>query len=448
MIQSILSLVQRFAGAVDVPGTDWKRIITTILGAHFAFETIMSLRQLRVLKRTERPAEVKSFVDQDTYDKTQSYGRAKLQLSIVESVYDLAVTLAIYKMGALPMAWGWAQRAVSWLGWSRFSGPIAQSLAFFAIQTPITQLISAPFSLYRNFVLEEKFGFNKMTLGLWVTDTVKSLGLAVALGGPIMAALLKIIDYFGDVFFVYATIFVLGLNLVMMVVYPLFIDPIFNKNTPLEDGELRTAINKLAGDLKFPLGEVYVQDSSRRSAHSNAYFTGLPWFKRIVIFDNLIANSSVEEVVAVLAHELGHWKRNHIPRLLAMNLSVVMTTFGLFSAFAKNASLYQSLGFAPGTMPIIVGFIVFSDLLKPIEAPITFVQSFVTRKYEYEADRFAVDLGYGGKLASSLITMMKKDLATVNADWLYSTYHYSHPILPERLRAIYAADPSAAPKAE
>ncbi|PRT57030.1 CAAX prenyl protease 1 [Wickerhamiella sorbophila] len=448
MIDYILKFVQQLAGAVDVPGTDWKKVIGTILGAHFAFETVMNLRQLSVLKRTQRPEVVKTFVDQDTYDKTQAYGRAKLQVSIVQGVYDLAMTYAVYKYGGLPRMWGWAQKAVSWLGWSRFSGPIAQSVAFFAIQTPLTQLIAAPFSLYNTFVLEEKFGFNKMTLGLWITDMVKTLGLSVALGGPIMAALLKIIDYFGDVFFVYATLFVLGLNLVMMVVYPLFIDPIFNKNTPLEEGELRTAINKLAGDLKFPLGEVYVQDSSRRSAHSNAYFTGLPWFKRIVIFDNLIENSSVEEVVAVLAHELGHWKRSHIPRLLTMNLSIVLATFGLFSAFAKNASLYRSLGFAPGTMPIIVGFIVFSDLLKPVEAPINFIQSYITRMYEYEADRFAVDLGYGGKLASALTTMMKKDLATVNADWLYSTYHYSHPILPERLRAIYDADPSAKPKTE
>ncbi len=202
---------------------------------------------------------------------------------------------------------------------ARVSGEITQSVVFFLAFAFIQQVLGIPASLYENFVLEEKYGFNKLTLRTYVTDLLKGQALLVALGGPVMAALLAIIQRTGDSFYYYVWAFNIALQMFMITIYPIVILPLFNKLSPLEPGPLKDGIEALSKKLQFPLTQLFVIDGSKRSAHSNAYFFGLPWKKHIVIYDTLIEKSETQEIVAVLGHELGHWSLSHTIKLFALS---------------------------------------------------------------------------------------------------------------------------------
>ena len=232
--------------------------------------------------------------------------------------------------------------------------------------------------------MEEKFGFNKMTIGLWLMDKVKGQLLTIALGFPIGAGILKIIKDTGPNFFYYLWLFVLGVSLVAVTVYPILIVPLFNKLTPLEPGKLKDSIDALAKKLKFPLGELSVIDGSKRSSHSNAYFTGLPWKKKIVIYDTLLEQSNDREVEAVLAHELGHWSMSHTTKLLAISQFHVFYTFALFSAFVSNRSMYRSFGFH-NEMPVLIGFMLFNEVFGPTDSIVKLFMNIITRTFEFQA---------------------------------------------------------------
>ena len=334
----------------------------------------------------------------------------------------------------------------------RFSGEISHSVLFFFTFSLISQVLSLPVSYYSTFVLEEKFGFNKQTVKLWVTDMLKGQGLMVVLGTPLLSAFLKIIQATGTRFFYYLWLFGIVVQLFAITIYPIFILPLFNKLSPLEPGELKSGVESLAQRLKFPLKSLFVIDGSKRSAHSNAYFFGLPWKKHIVIYDTLIEKSEPQEVVAVLGHELGHWSLAHTTKLFAIAQVCLPTyhrhpltdstlqfhmfyIFALFSVFISNNSLYSSFGFHR-THPIIIGFILFSDALAPMDAVVKLAMNILSRKFEFEADTFAKDLGYQNELARSLIKLQVQNLSTMDADWMYASYHYSHPIWAESLAAL------------
>ena len=202
---------------------------------------------------------------------------------------------------------------------SKYSGEIVHTLIFFFTFNIITTALNLPISYYSTFVVEEKFGFNKQTFKLWVMDTVKGQGLIVAFGAPLLSGFLAIIQKTGNSFFYYLFLFSVAVQVSAITIYPILILPLFNKLSPLEDGPLKTGVECLAKRLDFPLKELYVIDGSKRSAHSNAYFYGLPWKKHIVIYDTLIENSDTEEVVAVLSHELGHWSLSHTTKLLGVS---------------------------------------------------------------------------------------------------------------------------------
>jgi len=207
-------------------------------------------------------------------------------------------------------------------------------------------------------------------------------------------------------------------------------------------------VENLAKRLKFPLSELHVIDGSKRSAHSNAYFFGMPWKKHIVIYDTLIEKSETKEVVAVLAHELGHWSLGHTTKLFGISQAHFFYIFALFSVFINNKSLYQSFGFYK-EFPIIIGFILFSDALAPMDTVIKLLMNILSRRYEFQADGFAKGLGYKTELARSLIKLQIQNLSTMDADWMYASYHFSHPILSERLGALgWYGDEKADEKAE
>lgn len=248
----------------------------------------------------------------------QAYGRAKAQFGFVSSLYNQLSNTLFVQYDILPKIWGltgvWLAR---WLP-QRFQGEISHSVLFFLTFNIVTQLLSLPMSYYSTFILEEKFGFNKQTKKLWITDMLKGQALMVALGTPVLSAFLKIIQTTGTQFFYYLWVFAIVVQIFGITIYPIFILPLFNKLSPLEPGELKTGVESLAGKLKFPLHSLFVIDGSKRSAHSNAYFFGMPWKKHIVIYDTLIEKSEPQEVVAVLGHELGHWSLSHTTKLMAI----------------------------------------------------------------------------------------------------------------------------------
>lgn len=395
----------------------------------------MSLRQYRKLQSKTIPKALQGVIEQETFDKSQAYGRAKAKFGFFTSVYGLVQNLAILSFNLLPWMW-YATGSLVPKFPAQVQGPILNSILFIFAFVNISTVLNLPTSLYSTFVLEESFGFNKSTLKLFFTDMIKSSLLGMVIGTPVLYAFLKIIDYFGKSFFVYLWAFFLAFQFVMITVYPIFIQPLFNKLEPLPEGKLRSEVEKLASSLQFPLKHLYVIDGSKRSAHSNAYFFGLPWAKHIVLFDTLIEQSSTEQVVAVLAHELGHWKLSHTSRLLAISQVQIFFTFALFSAFISNNSVYQSFGFPAGVKPILVGFLLYNDILTPLDSVLTLLMNMLSRKHEYEADEFAAKLNYKDELAEALIKLQVSNLSTMDPDTWFSAYHHSHPVLTERLRAI------------
>lgn len=249
----------------------------------------------------------------------QAYGRAKAKFKFVSDLYGLTQHLYFIYDNVYARIWGITGLWLAHYAPARFSGEKTQSVAFMIGLMFLQSLLSMPTGLYHSFVLEEKFGFNKMTLRTYFMDMIKEQALVIVLGGPVTAAILAIIQRTGESFFYYVWAFSVVLQLFMITIYPIFILPLFNKLTPLEDGALKERVEALAKRLEFPLTNLFVIDGSKRSAHSNAYFFGLPWKKHIVIYDTLIEKSETQEIVAVLGHELGHWSLSHTIKLFALS---------------------------------------------------------------------------------------------------------------------------------
>ena len=314
----------------------------------------------------------------------QAYGRAKAKYGFVSGLISQVKSLAVLRYNVYPKFWAltglWATRFLP----ERFQGEIAHGLVFAFAASFIETILGLPLSYYYHFVLEEKFGFNKQTITLWVTDMVKGQALSLAFGIPLGWGFFKIIQKTGDSFFYYLWLFALGVQLFAITIYPIFIVPLFNKLTPLQPGPLKERVEALAARLQFPLGELQVIDGSKRSAHSNAYFAGLPWKKKIVIYDTLLEKSEDKEVEAVLAHELGHWKMGHTTRLLLISQFHLFFMFAMFRVFINNNSLYESFGFAK-ERPMMIGFILFNEVFSPTDAIVKLMMNIFTRKMEYEA---------------------------------------------------------------
>ncbi|KAI6085988.1 peptidase family M48-domain-containing protein [Hypoxylon rubiginosum] len=429
-----MDILQRLARFLDRPLFPWKKLIIGFSVAQYCFEEFLSLRQYGVLKKIKPPQVLEKEVSQDVYDKSQEYGRAKAKFGFVKGLWGQVQNIAFIHYDVLPKLWSWTGGLLRFLP-ERFSGEISHSIVFVLTFILIQQALSLPANIYHTFVLEEKFGFNKQTPKLFITDMLKSNLLAFLFAPPILAGFLSIVKKTGTQFVTYLWLFTAVLQVFMITVYPIFILPLFNKLSPLEEGPLKAQTEALAKKLKFPLHELFVIDGSKRSAHSNAYFFGLPWKKHIVIYDTLIEKSKSEEVVAVLAHELGHWSLGHTTKLFGISQLNVFYIFSLFSVFINNSSLYADFGFTK-EHPIIIGFILFSDALAPMDLIIKLLMNIMSRRFEFQADAFALNLGYKAELASSLIKLQIQNLSTMDADWMYASYHFSHPILSERLKAL------------
>ncbi|BGP36946.1 zinc metalloprotease [Rhodotorula kratochvilovae] len=473
-------LLQSLQERLADPSIPWKTAILASVVVGELFESWVGSRQrpyLSPILHPTLPSSLKPYITasdaHDTYTKSQAYARHKLNFGSVLSTIGLVETAIFLTDAAKPVlrALGFSVGGADWTllkgfwdaakhvpGVGAHPSEIRQSMGFVALTTLVGTVLAIPADYYKNFVMEEKHGFNKMTKATFVTDIFKNLLVSLVLEVPLIAGIVKIVHYAGQdailriVSWTIAFIFVI--QIAMVVVYPYLIAPMFNKFTPLaEDSPVYPHVKSLAQRLNFPLGRVWVVDGSTRSSHSNAYFFGLPFLtKHIVIYDTLLEKSTPEEVEAVLAHELGHWKGTHIVYLLATSLAQVAFSLSIFSLLLSNRHLLASFGFHPSLAtklahpvsppvgPTIIALYLASTLFSPLSTFLKFVNNSITRRLEYDADAFAAKLGgsYARNLKKALVTIHEKNLAVYGVDHVYSALNHNHPTLVERLEALDA----------
>ncbi|CAL9044647.1 unnamed protein product [Musa banksii] len=404
----------------------------------YFFETYLDIRQHAALKLTNLPKPLEGVISQEKFERARAYSIDKSGFHFIHEAVTILMDTAILYFGILPWFWKVSGNLVAYLGLDA-ENEIMHTLSFLAGVMIWSQITDLPFSLYSTFVIEARHGFNKQTVWLFFRDMFKGICLSILLGPPIVAAIIFIVQKGGPYLAIYLWAFMFALSLVMMTLYPILIAPLFNKFTPLPDGELREKIEKLAASLKFPLKKLFVVDGSTRSSHSNAYMYGFFNNKRIVLYDTLIQQcTNEEEVVAVIAHELGHWKLNHTMYSFIAVQILTFLQFGGYTLVRNSKDLFESFGF--DTQPILIGLIIFQHTVIPLQHLVNFGLNLVSRTFEFQADAFAKKLGYAKALRAGLIKLQEENLSAMNTDPWYSAYHYSHPPLVERLTAIEEPD--------
>ena len=316
----------------------------------------------------------------------QAYARAKAQSSFIESCVKLAKSIALIQLDVVFALWTFSRLLLTRVFPESYHTDIIHALIFMCINSTFHIVPQLWFSFYNTFVIEEKFGFNKTTIQTWTLDNIKLYTLSYVVRLITGFGMLKIIEYAGDSFFYFLWIFLSAFMLLVNTLNPIIIMPMFNKFTPLEPGPLRQSVEDLTSKLRFPLADLKVMDAGRRSSHSNALFTGFPWKKHIIVYDTLLSQNSDEEVLAVIAHELGHWKGGHVWKLLLSAEFHIFYMYALFSIFIKNASFYEEFGFSHET-PIAAGYELYSLILSCIIPFVLFITYGFSRSFEYDAGR-------------------------------------------------------------
>ncbi|MBE0653451.1 MAG: M48 family metallopeptidase [Bacteroidales bacterium] len=400
-------------------------ILLAILTLGFILERWLDILNLKHIKE-DLPEELKDVFEPERYRKSQSYKRVNTRFSFLTSGFSLVVILLMLFLGGF--AW------VNQLAYSAVENYILVALVFFGILMLASDILNTPFDLYDTFVIEEKFGFNKTTPKTYILDKLKGWLLGAILGGGILALVIWFYQLTGKNFWIWAWILASGFMIFMTMFYSNLIVPLFNKQTPLEEGELRSSIQEFSEKVGFKLKNIYVIDGSKRSTKANAYFTGLGAKKRIVLYDTLIEDLSKEEIVAVLAHEIGHYKKKHT--LTGTVLSILQTglTLFLFSLFLNNPELSRALGVEEPNFHI--SMIAFGVLYTPISIVIGLLFNLFSRKNEYQADRFASENYAADPLISALKKLSRKNLSNLTPHPVYVFFHYSHPPLLQRIRAM------------
>jgi STE24 endopeptidase len=409
------------------------------LVASLAVKFWLSTRQVRHVAR-HRDAVPPAFAQTVTlgaHQKAADYTVAKSRVGLAETAFGAAVLLGWTLLGGLDAL---NRALVGWLGTG-----MTQQLALLAAFAVIGGLLDLPFSLYNTFVVEERFGFNKMTWKLWLVDMAKGTVLGAAIGLPIAALIVWLMGAAGEWWWLWAWAVWMGFNLLLLVVYPTFIAPLFNKFQPLEDETLKARVTALMQRCGFAAKGLFVMDGSKRSAHANAYFTGFGAAKRVVFFDTLLAKLSPGEVDAVLAHELGHYKHRHIVKRIVVMFAVSLAGFALLGWLASRTWFYTGLGVRPNLdgpndalalLLFLLAVPVFSYFISPLMARFS-------RKHEFEADAFAVQQTSGQDLATALLKLYEDNASTLTPDPVFVKFYYSHPPASERLARLVAPGAAA-----
>ena len=401
-------------------------IILAAILADFVLGIVSNRLNLNALS-PKLPDEFIDVYDEETYAKSQEYTRVNTKFGFITGTFDLLLLLAFWFAGGF-----------NWLDqWARdFDfGVIVTGLIFIGALSIGKMIISLPFGIYSTFVIEERFGFNKTTAGIFITDMLKGLLLSVIIGAPLLAGIIAFFEYGGPWAWVYAWLAVTAFSLGMQYIAPTWIMPLFNKFEPLEDGELRQAIEAYADKVDFPLQGIYVIDGSRRSSKSNAFFTGFGKNKRIALFDTLIDNHTTEELVAVLAHEIGHFKKKHIVKNMGVSILHTGVMFGLLSVFLQVPALFDA--FFMEEMSVYAGLLFFGMLYSPVETILGIFMQMASRKYEYEADDYAAKtIAQSEEMVNVLKKLSKDNLSNLTPHPFYVFLNYSHPPALKRIEAI------------
>jgi STE24 endopeptidase len=377
--------------------------------------------------RNEVPEPFQGLYDPDRYRKSQQYLKVNTRFGWITASFEVVVMLGFWFGKGFPLLDQWVR--------SFEFGPVVSGLIYIGILILLKGLLSLPFSVYATFVIEERFGFNQTTWATFLLDLAKGVVLAVLLGMPLLAAVLAFFEYAGInawwFCWIAVTLYMLGVQFIA----PTWIMPLFNKFTPLDDGELKSAILAYAGSINFPIENVYVMDGSRRSSKSNAFFTGFGRHRRIVLFDTLIKQHTNAELLAVLAHEMGHYKKKHIYQSLALGILQMGIMLYLLSIFVSYQGLFDA--FYMPQKSVYAGMIFFGMLYSPLGFFIGLFMQMLSRKNETEADRFSVETTRDpGAMVAALKKLSMHNLSNLLPHPLYVFLNYSHPPVLERIRAI------------
>jgi len=374
----------------------------------------------------EIPSRLEGIYDKEEYTKQQAYQKVNSRFGLYTSLFSFIILLFVLCFGLF----GWLDEMLR----QYISNEILLTLAFFGVVYVINDIVTLPFDYYGTFIIEERFGFNKSTKKIFWLDQLKGLLLTVILSGAILALITWLYNTLGDYAWLYAWGAITIFSLFMTLFYSNIIVPLFNKQTPLEEGELRNSIETFAGKAGFAINNIYVMDASKRSTKANAYFTGFGAKKRIVLFDTLINDLDTNEIVAVLAHEIGHYKKKHTLQGMLISICYTGVILFLLSLFLGNQDIAIALG--GKTASFHLGLIAFSVLFTPVSLLIGIFSSIHSRKNEYQADAYAAGFGLADSLISGLKKLSVKSLSNLNPDPLYVFFYYSHPTLLQRMEAM------------
>ncbi len=411
--------------------------------ASLAVKLWLATRQMRhvAAHRAQVPAAFEGHVTPQAHAKAADYTLAKGRLGLVGMAFGSAVLLAWTLIGGLD-ALNTLLRDALLPGW----GPMAYQLALLSAFVVIGGLIELPLDWYATFRVEQRHGFNRMTTRLWLADMLKGAAVGAVVGLPLAALILWIMGSSGGLWWLWAWAAWVVFNLVMLVLYPTVIAPIFNKFEPLPDEALKARVQALMQRCGFAAKGLFVMDGSKRSAHSNAYFTGLGAAKRVVFYDTLLQRLSAAEVEAVLAHELGHFKHKHVLKRIVVIFAMSLAGLALLGWLAGQSSFYTGLGAGPnlGAPNDALALILFTLMLPPFTFFVAPVMAHYSRRDEFQADAYASAQADGQALASALLKLNEDNAATLTPDPLYVRFYYSHPPASERLAALHTALPRAA----
>ncbi len=394
----------------------------------YAIQFWLSNRQKDYVQthRDQVPGAFSESVALSAHQKAADYTVEKGKLGELDGIIGAVMLLVLTLGGGISLAFEF---------WNQFDfSPLTSSLAAIASIFLVMSLIELPTSIYQTFVIEEKYGFNKSTVNQFIKDHVLALVLTAVIGLPLLALILWIMDSIGDLWWLYAWAILISFSLLMSWLFPTVIAPLFNQFTPMEDGSLKERIQSLLQRCGFSSNGIFIMDGSRRSGHGNAYFTGLGNNKRIVFYDTLVESLEDEELEAVLAHELGHFKCKHVVKMLVASAVMTLISFAILGWLIDKEWFYSGLGVseqsnAAALLLFTLVSPVFTIFMQPISA-------FFQRKFEFEADEFAINNARGDKMISGLVKLYEENASTLTPDPLYSAFHYSHPPAAIRIAHI------------
>lgn len=407
-------------------------LFVSFLVADLCVRQWLAMRQVRHVARHRDavPPEFSPRIGLVSHQRAADYTAARVRLGMLERVYDAIILIGLTLLGGL--------QAIDLAVGQVTSNDLLRQLLLLGSVALLLGVLGLPFTLWRQFKLEARFGFNRMTPRLFVSDLVKGIAVSLILGAPLAAAIMWLMASAGTLWWVWAWALWTAFNLLLLFIFPTFIAPLFNKFTPLSDEALASRIQQLAQRCGFALNGLFVMDGSRRSAHGNAYFTGFGKSRRIVFFDTLLARLNADEIEAVLAHELGHFAKRHIVKRIALSLGTALVFFAALGWLAQQPWFYEGLGVLPrlngnnDAMALLLFFLVipvFTFMLTPIG-------SWYSRRNEFEADRYAATQSAPEQLVSALVKLYDDNAATLTPDPVHSAFYDSHPPAAVRIRHL------------